>query len=102
MKHAKALKPHDYLGKQRAVGDVYKIRRTDIALYEKLGRIEIVPDPNENPAPIYYEQPNSATDRTPYEKPEKWYRTTAMEPEPEPVRVKRPYRRKVVQKVDGE
>lgn len=83
MKHAKALKPHDYLGKQRAVGDVYKIRRTDIVLLERLGRIEIVPDPNE--VPVSFSKP----------KPQPTYRTTAMEPEPEPVRVKRPYRRKV-------
>lgn len=75
MKSAEALKDHDYLGKYRKKGDVYYIRRTDIPLMEKLGRIRIVPDPKDT----------SLKDH---------YFTTAMEAEPEPVKKKRPYNRK--------
>lgn len=83
MKSAEALKDHDYLGKQRKKGDVYYIRRTDIPLMEKLGRIKIVPDPNEERVPSLYH-------------------TTTMDTETEQPRQKRKYtRRKVVETVEA-
>jgi hypothetical protein len=76
MKYAKVLVEHVYNGKRRRVGDKpYPIRRTDYQLFEKLGRIEIVPNPDEDELKTFYH-------------------TTAMEAEPPPVRMKRPYRRK--------
>ena len=47
MKYARALQDHMYSGKRRRVGDIYPVRRADYQLFEKLGRIEIVPNPAE-------------------------------------------------------
>lgn len=78
MKYAKALQDHIYNSKRRRVGEIYPIRRADFRLLHTLGRIEIVPNPNESVI----------------EPVQEIYLTRALEAEPEPVRVKRPYRRK--------
>lgn len=102
MKHAKALQSHMYDGKRRNVGDVYPIRRTDWQLMQKLGRIELVANPDEVPVSFSKPKPQSYIDVTRLDSKDTSYRTTAMDAEPEPVRTKRPYRRKVIQKADEE
>lgn len=92
MKYGKVLIPHVYSGKRRHTGEIYPVRRSDYRLLVTLGRIEIVPDPNAEAVPGGSLKEQYLTSDFP--KDHEGYRTTAMEAEPEPVKSKRPYRRK--------
>lgn len=81
MKTAKVLTEHLYRGKRRKVDDTYPIARADFPLLVRLGRIEIVTGEPELEKDYHIDAS---------------YRTTSMEAEPEPVKVKRKYTRKKV------